>query len=782
MDVSKVSKLEEENSSLRNEISKLRALLQAQRISKNATTARAAAEYSSDDGGHAEVMPNRSRPSRECANGDDSEDGASHFYYSAGETELRPMDGRTSSEDDLHHADDDASRVDRPYHSEDDQHHLHTQSDEEPPKGVLVSGLRLVPLFNAQDQCMEIVAQVVDDISVPNEMDSPTLSVDPLSLTASQDSSKKKRVRKGPKQRQKLKAQKGLSAPIKRNQSNPNLCGYTVADREIVDRLKTNRAARKQHKKKKNKAKKHPRRRRPRRNPLVRAALEAADLLASVVPEGLFEDQEAERAKDLKVKVVEELRKNDCPIDVIAQVSTVEELLEKELTQGKFSAFYLVNLGACVEKYLQWVKLLPRVRPMYAVKSNPDINIVRTLKFLGAGFDCASMAELEEVLSVGAQPTDIIYANPCKGKDHILYAREKGIHRMTFDNMAELEKVHALHPEAQLVLRILPDDSHSMMPFGSKFGASFIESVNLIKRCRQLGAQLIGVSFHVGSGCYSSIAWHDAIRLARQVFDEAEKEGLKLSLLDIGGGYPGADDGELSFEEAIDGIGPLLDELFPPEVTVIAEPGRYFCTSCYTLAVTIISRRDRFVANRPVNNIHTVHHEPERVEAAPVEGEEPQREVLYYLSDGLYGSFNNIVFDHAKPLPLAMKTSDTKKRSTLFGPTCDSIDVVCKDIDLPEMEIGDWLYFMNMGAYTVASASSFNGFRPPNAKYLMYISGPKLVNAPLPISPSSVIPSAVGSGTVGPVASGSVKEDTSATVAIQAASPKLTPTHDTAGK
>lgn len=104
----------------------------------------------------------------------------------------------------------------------------------------------------------------------------------------------------------------------------------------------------------------------------------------------------------------------------------------------------------------------------------------------------------------------------------------------------------------------------------------------------------------------------------------------------------------------------------------------------------------------------------------------PTREVLYYLSDGLYGSFNNIVFDHAKPLPLSMKSSEVKSRSTLFGPTCDSIDVVCKDIDLPEMEIGDWLYFVNMGAYTVASASSFNGFRPPNAKYLMYIGDRKL--------------------------------------------------------
>jgi len=159
-----VSRLEEENSSLKNEIAKLRALLQAQKIS---AATKPTIEYTSDDGGHPETMPFASLPSRECANGDDSEDGVSHFYYSAGETELGPLGERGFSEDDIHNGND-GSRLDRPYHSEDDQHHLHTQSDEEhhPPKDVLVAGLRLVPLFNAHDQCMEIVAQVVDDISV----------------------------------------------------------------------------------------------------------------------------------------------------------------------------------------------------------------------------------------------------------------------------------------------------------------------------------------------------------------------------------------------------------------------------------------------------------------------------------------------------------------------------------------------------------------------------------------------------------------------------------------
>jgi len=308
----------------------------------------------------------------------------------------------------------------------------------------------------------------------------------------------------------------------------------------------------------------------------------------------------------------------------------------------------------------------------------------------------------------------------------------------------ELNKIHSLYPTAKLVIRILPDDRHSLMPFGTKFGASFKDALKLIKQCKNLGASLIGVSFHVGSGCFSSMAWIDAISLARRVFDEAEKEGFDMTLLDIGGGWPGTDTGPLMIEDICGAIVRHIGELFSPKVRVIAEPGRFFCTSCYTLAVTVTSRRERYALGaRKMNTITNpgeTHDKTEedksKDEAKDVSKElmeeedenkekELQKEVLYYLSDGVYGSFNNIVFDHARPSPATFKNSDVVLKSYLFGPTCDSIDVICKDIDLPELEIGDWLYFMNMGAYTVASASSFNGFKPPNACYVVCIEPPK---------------------------------------------------------
>lgn len=557
---------------------------------------------------------------------------------------------------------------------------------------LISKGLRLQPLFNDQGQCVELVATVVDDISTEN--------------TPAEEPKKKKKPRK-PKKPETKRTKKRQQKKLKKHRPNK------------------------------------------RKRPVITAQLEPEAIMHAVDTE---ENEDiVEKARSLKKKVLDNALQYNSTIKLISDASTIEGLLEVELQKGEHSAFYLVNLGAVVEKWLHWSKFFPRAEPFYAMKSNPDINIVRTLHFLGTGFDCASKAELDEAISVGVAPTKIIFANPCKGKEHILFAKQVGVEMMTFDNMDELGKIYSLYPTAKLVLRILPDDSHSLMPFGTKFGASFKEAVRLISECKKLGATLIGVSFHVGSGCYSSLAWIDAIQLARKVFDEAEKEGFVMNLLDIGGGWPGTDNGPLLIEDIHEAINRKINDLFPTSVRVIAEPGRFFCTSCYTLAVTVTSRRERYSAHAPKNyNTITLHDAPKKEEKKKDSGEdkkesdeekkdseedkkeeeqkeptEPSKEVLYYLSDGVYGSFNNIVFDHARPSPATFKNSEVTRKSCLFGPTCDSIDVICKDIDLPELEIGDWLYFMNMGAYTVASASSFNGFKPPNACYVVCIDNPK---------------------------------------------------------
>lgn len=415
-----------------------------------------------------------------------------------------------------------------------------------------------------------------------------------------------------------------------------------------------------------------------------------------------------------KVKVMEELsRQTSKQIEVNMAPQNIRDQILSMTTTGR-SSFNVVNLGTVVEKYHLWRRCFPRIQPFYAVKSNPDDMIVRTLHVAGTGFDCASKVELEQVLKMpGIDVNDIIFANPCKQVEHILYAKEHNVQMMTFDNPFELEKIHKHYADAKLVLRLLPDDSHSLMPFGSKFGASFSEAQALIAQCKSLGMALVGVSFHVGSGCFSSIAWIEALKLSRLVFDEAKKYGYVMNLVDIGGGFPGLENGNLPLSAIGPDVAPIADQLFGPEVRIIAEPGRFFCTQSTTLAVTVVSKRERVVSV------------PIPVDPANPDGEKTanlEPEFQLYLSDGIYGSMNCVVFDHAvlDPTHLNLDAAErTVQRTTMWGPTCDSIDVVVKGIPFPDTNVGEWIFFENMGAYTTAAASSFNGFAPPAPFYVL---------------------------------------------------------------
>ena len=232
-----------------------------------------------------------------------------------------------------------------------------------------------------------------------------------------------------------------------------------------------------------------------------------------------------------------------------------------------------MDLSTVIIKYKDWVDVLPRVQPFYAMKCNPDDKIVSTLVACGAGLDCASMHEMKVALSKGLAGDKIIFANPCKMPAHIRFAKENGIEMMTFDNKAELMKVHSIFPTAKMVLRILGDDSHSTMRFGSKFGANVhTEARPLLEYAHSLGLEVIGVSFHVGSGCQSAEAYTNSLSLARHVFDVAEELGHPMTFLDIGGGTPGVDTEDLKFSEIAKTISRDLEQMFPPHIRVIAEP------------------------------------------------------------------------------------------------------------------------------------------------------------------------------------------------------------------
>lgn len=385
-----------------------------------------------------------------------------------------------------------------------------------------------------------------------------------------------------------------------------------------------------------------------------------------------------------------------------------QKINESSMTDDR-DAFYVCDLGDILKKHRRWTRALPRVTPFYAVKCNDSRSVVRTLASLGTGFDCASKTEIQLVQSLGVEPSRIIYANPCKQVSQIKYASAHGVRMMTFDSEVELMKVARCHDNAKLVLRIATDDSKAVCRLSIKFGAPLKACRGLLERAKELGLDVIGVSFHVGSGCTDPLTYSQAIGDARCVFDMGDELGFNMNLLDIGGGFPGSEDVELKFEEITAVINLALDKYFPADgnVKIIAEPGRFYVASAYTLVVNIIAKKvimDDDMASDEEDEGTT------------------DRTIMYYVNDGVYGSFNCILYDHAHCLPSLHKKpkpDEPMYPCSIWGPTCDGLDRIVEQCNLPDLQVGDWLVFDNMGAYTVAAASTFNGFQRPDLHYVI---------------------------------------------------------------
>eukprot|EP00877_Chromochloris_zofingiensis_P000162 jgi/Chrzof1/10146/Cz04g30180.t1 len=355
---------------------------------------------------------------------------------------------------------------------------------------------------------------------------------------------------------------------------------------------------------------------------------------------------------------------------------------------------------------MAWRAAMPSVMPFYAVKCYPEPAILRLLAALGTGFDCASKGEVEMMLKLGVHPSRIIFAHPCKRPCDIRYAREHGVEFTTFDTESELTKIANYNPGFKCVLRIRADDPEARVPLGLKYGANPDEAGKLLATAKRLGLNVVGVSFHVGSACKNLATFSTAIEKAREIFELGTTVGFPMDLLDIGGGFTGRFDemGNVMFGDIATTINSALAANFPQDsgVRVIAEPGRYFAETSATLMTPVYGQRDRPDANGGVKKD-------------------------YWITDGLYGSFNCILYDGQNPeyhllrSPLLPPPTDTTTfTSTLWGPTCDSADCVYKDVQLPQLRNSDWLMFPNAGAYTVAGACDFNGieFTTPNKFYV----------------------------------------------------------------
>ena len=394
-----------------------------------------------------------------------------------------------------------------------------------------------------------------------------------------------------------------------------------------------------------------------------------------------------------------------CP----STLSYIRKLIDDPKTPD---AFHVIDIGRVVERFSLWKNNLTEVSAYYAVKTNPDPIILETLANQGLGFDCASENEMKFILRLGVSPDRIVFSNTRKPNSAIIFARQNGIKKMTFDSNDELIKMIELFPDAEYILRIKTDDSDSVIKLSTKFGCTLNKALELIKICNNSKVNLIGLHFHVGSNCSNAESFKKAILDCVYLFKEAQETyGMKFTFLDLGGGWPGTND--KLFKEMAQVVNQNLRLYFDSSVKVIAEPGRFFAAPAVTLVTKIIGV-DEFKREIGDNSVENKFEECRS----------------YFLSNGIYQSFYlSIYFKYDTTImeseglnfrPLSNRkdfNSLNLYSSILFGPSCDCGDVVIKNIMFPEMKRGDYLYSYNTGAYFDSLGTNFNGIEQSRPYY-----------------------------------------------------------------
>jgi ornithine decarboxylase len=391
----------------------------------------------------------------------------------------------------------------------------------------------------------------------------------------------------------------------------------------------------------------------------------------------------------------EEPKKKDTGVPHID--SAQKELLQN-LAKEHGTPIFVIDHERLRQNYREFTEHLPTVQAYYAVKANSNPEIVKTLFDLGASFDVASLPEFMTVYeNIKGMPDKerqdwiwdkIIYANTIKPID-TLQALNQYKPLVTFDNTEELKKIKQYAPDAGVVLRIRVPNTGSMVELSSKFGADPGEAADLIVEAFNMGLIVEGLSFHVGSQCTNFENYVQALQLSANIIKEAEtRAGQRIKILDIGGGFPVKYNPKVkSFRTLARKLNTETKRLLTADTQILAEPGRFMVANACTLVAKVIGKA--FRNGKP----------------------------SYYINDGVYHTFSGQVFDHCN-YPINAFKEGEKQISAVFGPTCDAFDTITLSAELPELEINDLVYSENIGAYSHASSTYFNGFPPAKVVHI----------------------------------------------------------------
>ena len=367
------------------------------------------------------------------------------------------------------------------------------------------------------------------------------------------------------------------------------------------------------------------------------------------------------------------------------EVSLDFEIVRQAARQKYTRPFLIVDTAIVRGKARRFRAAMPRVRPHYAVKANPDRRVLKVLVQEGCGFEIASTAELDLLASLGVPAAEVFYSNPVKSRDSIAYAAAKGVEWFVVDSLDEMRRVFEVKPDAKQYVRIAAPNIGSDWPLSGKFGAGAADVREIVAFAAKVGADLAGVTFHVGSQCRNPENWRVALEKSRNVFEQMTKAGLRPRLLNIGGGFPVR---HVKPIPSIEVIGAVVNEGlkgFAEDVQVIAEPGRFLVSDAGYFVCRVLGTATR-AGKR-----------------------------WMHWDAGLFGG----VIESSEGLKYRIRTdrAGPDVAWTVAGPTCDSVDVVMRDEPLAsDLQEGDFIYIKNAGAYTTAYASRFNGFPLPEVR------------------------------------------------------------------
>ncbi|VVB70716.1 Diaminopimelate decarboxylase [uncultured archaeon] len=381
------------------------------------------------------------------------------------------------------------------------------------------------------------------------------------------------------------------------------------------------------------------------------------------------------------------MNKSTTPVDALTRLSSYTDFVKiKKLAQAHETPFYALNLSNVKSNAVMFKNAIPNSEVFYAVKVNPDVEIIKELHSQGIGFDVASSGEVLLCKSLGISPDKMIFSNPVKKPSEIKKAFQEGINFFVFDNYFELDKLAANAPNSKVYLRLCVYGENSKINLNEKFVAMQDEAVDLMCEALKKGLNPVGLAFHVGMQCLSAESYVNAIEKCSQINDELKKQGIHIEFVNIGGGFPVKYPGDnFNLNDYFKKINEAIRTYFP-ETKVFLEPGSGMVGDSTSIVFSVIGKNFR------------------------------GGKTWYYVDESIYSSFLNYALYGQNYSFYTLKKGELEN-CILAGRTCDSLDILNKDVKLPKLEIGDIVITRNAGAYTRTFNTNFNSFEAVKTVY-----------------------------------------------------------------